>query len=139
MNGRRVHAGDVLGFVGNTGDAAGTPFHLHFEVHPVALLFLGYDGAVNPTQYLDAWSASQDIEIRAAVPAGRRPGRDGRRADAGRDPARGERHLDRERPRPGRAPPRDGTVTRRATALTAPKPGVAELRSRCRYAGPIAA
>src|SRR4029453_5131157 len=48
VNGRHVNAGDVLGFVGNTGDAATTPFHLHFEVHPVSLLFLGYDGAVNP-------------------------------------------------------------------------------------------
>ena len=37
------------------GDAKGTPFHLHFEVHPVAMLFLGYDGAVDPTKYLDAW------------------------------------------------------------------------------------
>jgi murein DD-endopeptidase MepM/ murein hydrolase activator NlpD len=68
VNGRHVHAGDVLGFVGNTGDAATTPFHLHFEVHPVSLLFLGYDGAVNPTKYLDAWKRLQDVEIRAAVP-----------------------------------------------------------------------
>jgi murein DD-endopeptidase MepM/ murein hydrolase activator NlpD len=68
VDGRHVHAGDVLGFVGNTGDAATTPFHLHFEVHPVSLLFLGYDGAVNPTQYLDAWKRLEDIRIRAAVP-----------------------------------------------------------------------
>jgi murein DD-endopeptidase MepM/ murein hydrolase activator NlpD len=68
VNGLHVHAGDVLGFVGNTGDAATTPFHLHFEVHPVSLLFLGYDGAVNPTKYLDAWKRLEDIRIRAAVP-----------------------------------------------------------------------
>jgi murein DD-endopeptidase MepM/ murein hydrolase activator NlpD len=68
VNGRHVNAGDVLGFVGNTGDAATTPFHLHFEVHPVSLLFLGYDGAVNPTKYLDAWRRLEDIRIRAAVP-----------------------------------------------------------------------
>jgi murein DD-endopeptidase MepM/ murein hydrolase activator NlpD len=68
VDGRHVHAGDVLGFVGNTGDAATTPFHLHFEVHPVSLLFLGYDGAVNPTKYLDAWKRLEDIRIRAAVP-----------------------------------------------------------------------
>ncbi len=67
VDGARVRAGDVLGFVGNSGDAAGTPYHLHFEVHPVALLFLGYDGAVNPTAYLDAWRRLEDVTIRPAV------------------------------------------------------------------------
>jgi murein DD-endopeptidase MepM/ murein hydrolase activator NlpD len=55
VNGARVHAGDVLGFVGDTGDARGTPFHLHFEVHPRQYLGLGYDGAVDPTSYLAEW------------------------------------------------------------------------------------
>jgi murein DD-endopeptidase MepM/ murein hydrolase activator NlpD len=68
INGRRVQAGDVLGFLGNTGDAQGTPFHLHFEVHPVSLLFLGYDGAVNPTKYLDAWKRLEDVRLLPAVP-----------------------------------------------------------------------
>jgi murein DD-endopeptidase MepM/ murein hydrolase activator NlpD len=68
VNGRHVRAGDVLGFVGNTGDAEGTPFHLHFEVHPVAMLFLGYDGAVNPTKYLGAWKQLEDIRILPAIP-----------------------------------------------------------------------
>jgi murein DD-endopeptidase MepM/ murein hydrolase activator NlpD len=67
VNGAHVRAGTVLGFVGNTGDAEGSPTHLHFEVHPVALLFLGYDGAVDPTPYLDAWRHLQDIRIAAAV------------------------------------------------------------------------
>jgi len=68
VNGRHVTAGEVLGFVGNTGDAQGTPFHLHFEVHPVSMLFLGYDGAVDPTQYLNAWKRLEDIRILPAVP-----------------------------------------------------------------------
>ena len=63
MNGNRVNAGDVLGFVGNTGDAQGTPTHLHFEIHPVGLIGLGYDGAVNPTSYLLAWQHLQDVSF----------------------------------------------------------------------------
>jgi murein DD-endopeptidase MepM/ murein hydrolase activator NlpD len=55
VDGAVVHAGDVLGFVGATGDARGTPPHLHFEIHPAALLDLGYDGAVDPTSYLHRW------------------------------------------------------------------------------------
>jgi hypothetical protein len=58
-----VQAGAVLGFVGNTGDAVGTPYHLHFEVHPKRLLYLGYDGAVDPTKYLDAWRHLLDVRI----------------------------------------------------------------------------
>jgi murein DD-endopeptidase MepM/ murein hydrolase activator NlpD len=63
VNGSKVNAGDVVGFVGNTGDAQGTPFHLHFEVHPVGLLGLGYDGAVNPTSYLLAWKHLEDVSF----------------------------------------------------------------------------
>ncbi|HVU77128.1 MAG TPA: M23 family metallopeptidase [Gaiellaceae bacterium] len=61
VNGAHVKAGEVIGFMGNTGDAQGTPYHLHFEVHPVSLLYLGYDGAVDPTPYLDAWKHQQDL------------------------------------------------------------------------------
>ena len=63
INGNKVNAGDVLGFVGNTGDAQGTPTHLHFEIHPVGLIGLGYDGAVNPTTYLQAWKHLQDVSF----------------------------------------------------------------------------
>jgi len=61
INGNEVKAGTVIGFVGNSGDAQTTPYHLHFEVHPVSLLYLGYDGAVNPTSYLLAWKHLRDL------------------------------------------------------------------------------
>jgi peptidase M23-like protein len=62
-DGAHVHAGDVIGFVGNTGDAATTPTHLHFEVHPVELLWMGYDGVVNPYPYLLAWRKLIDLDF----------------------------------------------------------------------------
>jgi murein DD-endopeptidase MepM/ murein hydrolase activator NlpD len=67
VNGTEVEAGTVLGFIGNTGDAEGTPYHLHFEIHPVGLLHLGYDGAVNPYPYLIAWKRLKDIEFAAVA------------------------------------------------------------------------
>ena len=63
VNGAQVRAGDVLGFMGNTGDAEGTPYHLHFEIHPVSLLYEGYDGAVAPYPYLEAWKRLTDLPL----------------------------------------------------------------------------
>ena len=67
VNGAHVQAGDVLGFVGNTGDAEATPPHLHFEIHPVDLLGLGYDGVINPYGYLTAWRRLEDVRFVAGA------------------------------------------------------------------------
>jgi peptidoglycan hydrolase CwlO-like protein len=58
-----VAAGTIVGYVGNTGDAAGGPTHDHFEWHPGVIPAnpwkspYGYtviDGAIDPFPYLNA-------------------------------------------------------------------------------------
>jgi murein DD-endopeptidase MepM/ murein hydrolase activator NlpD len=65
VNGRSVRAGDVVGFMGRSGDAEFSPPHLHFEIHPVSLLYLGYDGVIAPYPYLLAWRRAEDISFAA--------------------------------------------------------------------------
>lgn len=64
-----VRAGDVIGFVGASGDAEGTPPHLHFEIHPAGLRARGYDGVVDPAPFLSAWERRADRPLLQAAPA----------------------------------------------------------------------
>ena len=57
FDGAAVKRGDVLGFVGHTGDAQFTPPHLHFEVHPTN------GPASNPFPFLGAWQRGLAVAI----------------------------------------------------------------------------
>lgn len=59
--GDRVAAGDVLGYVGNSGNAQGTPPHLHYGIYTMS-------GAINPYPLLKALPAEPAARIPGSSP-----------------------------------------------------------------------
>jgi peptidoglycan LD-endopeptidase LytH len=53
--GERVIAGDIIGYVGNTGNARGTPHHLHYGVYELGR------SAINPFPLLTATPNSSEL------------------------------------------------------------------------------
>lgn len=60
--GDEVQAGDVVGYVGDSGNAEGTRTHTHFELR-------NGDKKINPHDYLvDAWERQQQLTAMSGVP-----------------------------------------------------------------------
>ncbi len=61
-DGAQVRAGEVIGFMGNTGDASTTPVHLHFEIHPNGLW------SVPPIEYVSLWERTGSPLLQPLTP-----------------------------------------------------------------------
>jgi murein DD-endopeptidase MepM/ murein hydrolase activator NlpD len=78
-HGARVHAGQLLGRIDNSGDARTTPTHVHFGLSwptPPGIWWVRR-GLVYPWPYLDAWRAGRNLSPAPAIQAAH--------ADAGSD------------------------------------------------------
>ena len=71
QSGVRVNVGDVIGYVGTSGDAKGLASHLHFGISwptPAGIWWVRR-GELFPWKYLDAWRAGKDLAPTHSVAA----------------------------------------------------------------------
>jgi murein DD-endopeptidase MepM/ murein hydrolase activator NlpD len=65
--GERLRAGDLVGYVGNTGNARGTPPHLHFGIYAFQ------EGPIDPLPFVSGGRGPQPPDRASDSPAGANP------------------------------------------------------------------